>query len=183
MQAYGAQGYAGGSTGGHGWRGSSYERGMGGDYGRGYGYQRERGSGAGGAFGGRTADPYTQRTADGDFGGWRENIGEGDHRGRGPKGYQRSDERIQEDVNDRLADDSWLDASEIEVAVKNGEVTLSGSVPDREAKRRAEDIAEQVSGVKHVQVNLRVQTPGRSEPEAGARGGGMDAQGRTAASA
>jgi len=187
-QAYGAQGYAGGTTGGHGWRGSSYERGMGGDYGRGYGYQRERGASSGGGFGGQTADPYTQSVADGDFGGWRKNIGEGgEHRGRGPKGYQRSDERIREDVSDRLSDDSWLDASQIEVAVKDCEVTLSGTVPDREAKRRAEDLAEQVSGVKHVQVNLRVQPQGRNAPEAGARasggGDGIGAQGRTAGSA
>lgn len=36
-----------------------------------------------------------------------------------------------------------------------GEVTLAGSVEDRRAKRRAEDIADGVSGVKHVQNNLR----------------------------
>jgi hypothetical protein len=36
-------------------------------------------------------------------------------------------------------------------------VTLSGTVDNRDAKRRAEDIAERVSGVKHVQNNIRVQ--------------------------
>ena len=41
----------------------------------------------------------------------------GPHRGRGPKGYTRSDERIREDVNDRLSDDPFVDASEIEVMV------------------------------------------------------------------
>ena len=79
------------------------------------------------------------------------------HRGRGPKGYTRSDERIREDVNDRLTDDPYVDASEIEVSVSSCEVTLSGTVDSREAKRRAEDCAESVSGVKHVQNNLRVQ--------------------------
>jgi osmotically-inducible protein OsmY len=78
------------------------------------------------------------------------------HRGRGPKGYTRSDDRIREDVNDRLTDDHLLDASDIEAKVSNGEVTLSGHVESRQAKRRAEDIADRIAGVKHVQNNLRV---------------------------
>lgn len=81
-----------------------------------------------------------------------------DHRGRGPKNYARSDERICDDVNDRLTEDVWIDASEIEVTVTNGEVVLSGSVEDRRTKRRAEDCAEDVSGVKHVQNNLRYRS-------------------------
>jgi hypothetical protein len=91
---------------------------------------------------------------------WDERRAEtlGDHRGRGPKGYRRSDERVREDINDRLTDDRRLDASEIEVAVLEGEVTLSGTVFRREDKRRAEDIAEHVSGVTHVQNNLRLQS-------------------------
>lgn len=83
--------------------------------------------------------------------------GRGEHYGRGPKGYTRSDERIGEDVNDRLTDDSRLDASEIEVEVSDGEVTLTGTVTNREDKRYAEDVAEGVSGVKHIQNNLRVK--------------------------
>jgi hypothetical protein len=81
----------------------------------------------------------------------------GEHAGRGPKGYTRSDDRIREDVCDRLTDDPSVDASDIEVKVSNCEVTLSGTVDRREAKRRAEDCAEQVSGVRNVQNNLRVQ--------------------------
>jgi osmotically-inducible protein OsmY len=69
------------------------------------------------------------------------------HRGRGPKGYIRSDDRIREDVNDRLTDDPHVDASEIEVSALNCEVTLTGTVVSREPKRRAEDCAESVSGV------------------------------------
>ena len=64
------------------------------------------------------------------------------HRGRGPKGYARSDDRIREDVSDLLGDDWLVDATEIEVAVVNSEVTLSGTVDGREQRRRAEDIAE-----------------------------------------
>jgi len=36
---------------------------------------------------------------------------ERDHRGKGPRNYQRSDERIAEDVHQRLADDHDLDGS------------------------------------------------------------------------
>lgn len=94
--------------------------------------------------------------------GW--NIGRGSdtgaarpsYRGRGPKNYQRSDERIHEEVCERLAMDHDVDASEIEVAVQGGVVTLSGSVHERRAKRLAEDIADSVTGVNDVQNNLRV---------------------------
>nr|WP_083639243.1 BON domain-containing protein [Xaviernesmea oryzae] len=80
------------------------------------------------------------------------------HRGKGPKGYTRSDDRIRDDLNDRLADDGRLDASDIEATVASGEVTLSGTVTSRQDKRYAEDLAEAVSGVKHVQNNLRVKS-------------------------
>ncbi|WMT90607.1 BON domain-containing protein [Pelagibacterium sp. H642] len=77
--------------------------------------------------------------------------------GRGPKSYQRRDDRILEDVSDRLMEDPFLDASGIEVSVNAGEVRLDGSVDARADKRRAEDVAEMVSGVGNVQNNLRVQ--------------------------
>ena len=80
----------------------------------------------------------------------------GQHRGKGPKGYSRSDDRIKEDINDRLSDDVFIDASEIDVTVSKGEVTLTGSVSTRTEKRRAEDIAEEVSGVKNVENRLRL---------------------------
>jgi osmotically-inducible protein OsmY len=84
------------------------------------------------------------------------------HRGRGPKAWRRSDQRIAEDVNDRLTDDPDVDASDIEVRVESGEVTLSGTVDSRVARRRAEDLAEDVRGVGHVQNNLRVQPATRA---------------------
>ncbi|HZH53991.1 MAG TPA: CBS domain-containing protein [Microvirga sp.] len=83
-------------------------------------------------------------------------VRRGEHRGRGPRNYQRSDDRIREDVSERLMDDPLVDASEIEVTVQNREVTLNGTVRDRNERRRAEDLAESVSGVAHVQNNLRV---------------------------
>jgi osmotically-inducible protein OsmY len=84
----------------------------------------------------------------------------GGFRGKGPKGYQRSDERLTEEINDRLTYDDDVDASEISVAVAGGEATLSGTVNTRSEKRRAEDLADDVPGITHVQNNLRVkQTP------------------------
>jgi osmotically-inducible protein OsmY len=81
----------------------------------------------------------------------------GSNRGRGPKNYTRSDDRIREDINDRLTDDPRIDASEIEVTVSAREVTLDGTVDSRFEKRFAEDLAEAVSGVSHVQNNLRLR--------------------------
>lgn len=98
-------------------------------------------------------NPTLEHQAHGDF-------EHGPHRGKGPKNYVRSDDRIREDVSDRLSDDGHLDASAIEVTVVSGEVTLIGQVDDRHAKRRAEDCADDVSGVKHVQNNLRCNDRG-----------------------
>jgi len=80
--------------------------------------------------------------------------------GRGPKGYVRSDERIKEDVSDRLEQHGEIDASEIEVQVSHGEVTLEGTVEDRRTKRLAEDIIEICPGVKQVHNRIRVQGNG-----------------------
>lgn len=92
-----------------------------------------------------------------------------DHRGRGPSDYTRSDERIREDVNDRLTHDWRIDARNVRVTVSDGEVTLDGTVDSRTAKRRAEDLADEVTGVGHVQNNLRVQSTGASSEAAAGR--------------
>ena len=157
-RAYGAGGYAGmrgrgsdwgfGSTPDYGrwdWtRGADYGRG---DYGRGYGGGQERG------FWDRASDEVSSWFGDEEAERRRR---QDQHRGRGPKGYKRSDDRIREDISDRLTDDWRIDASDIEIKVSGAEVTLTGTVDSRDAKRRAEDIAESVSGVSHVQNNLRV---------------------------
>jgi osmotically-inducible protein OsmY len=79
------------------------------------------------------------------------------NRGRGPKNYTRSDERIREDINDRLTDYDYIDASDIDVNVQNSEVILTGIVDSRYEKRMAEDVAEKVSGVSNVENRLRVR--------------------------
>lgn len=83
--------------------------------------------------------------------------------GKGPKGWQRSDERIREDVSEALARHSELDPSDIEVEVDGGEVTLSGTVSDRRTKRMVEDVAETIFAVKDVHNHLRIRRQGEGE--------------------
>jgi osmotically-inducible protein OsmY len=77
-------------------------------------------------------------------------------RGRGPKNYRRSDDRIREDVCERLMMDHDIDATDIDVTVQEGTVILAGAVPDRRMKRLAEDVADSVTGVRDVQNQIRV---------------------------
>lgn len=78
--------------------------------------------------------------------------------GKGPKGFRRSDEKIREEVCEALYRDSSVDASEIEVSVKDAEVILSGTVSERRMRRLAEDCAESVFGVSDVRNEIRVQS-------------------------
>ena len=87
-----------------------------------------------------------------------------DFTGVGPRGYRRSDDRIAEDVCERFTRNPYLDASEVEVRVEEGEVTLEGEVENRTAKRLAEDIAEAASGVLDVHNRLRIRATG-PDPE------------------
>jgi BON domain len=82
---------------------------------------------------------------------------EQDFRGLGPRNVTRADDRIREDVCEALMDDEDLDASEIEVSVKEGEVTLVGKVASRLDKRLAEDLSANVSGVRDVNNQLRTE--------------------------
>ena len=116
-----------------------------------------------GAYGARNERGWLERTGD-EIASWfgdedAERRRRMDHRGRGPAGYTRSDDRICEDANDALTDDWGVDARDVTLTVANGEVTLDGTVPSREQKRRAEDVVDDLSGVKHVQNNLRVKEP------------------------
>lgn len=79
----------------------------------------------------------------------------GEH--RGPKGYRRSDERILEDVCEAMKEHPLLDCRDIEVAVEDGEVILSGTVSERRFKRLAEDVAADVPGVFDVINEIRIR--------------------------
>ncbi|MFO0574950.1 MAG: BON domain-containing protein [Polyangia bacterium] len=85
--------------------------------------------------------------------------------GKGPKGYVRSDERIREDVCERLSE-GHLDASDIDVQVKDGEVTLVGQVSDRRTKRLVEELLDPIKGIKDVENKLKVRmATGRSDAD------------------
>ncbi|WP_205700685.1 BON domain-containing protein [Croceicoccus sediminis] len=137
--------YAYGST--MGYPGAAAGSGYGRDY-REHGYGNDRG------FFEKAGDEIASWFGDDDAARRREM----DHRGVGPQGYSRSDERILEDVCDHLTEDRYVDASDITVTVKDREVTLDGTVQNKGAKRRAEDRADYVTGVNHVQNNLRVSS-------------------------
>jgi hypothetical protein len=78
--------------------------------------------------------------------------------GRGPKSYRRPDARIQDDLSERLAL-SNLRTDEVEVAVADGVVTLSGRVESRWDKRAIEELAEDTFGVTEVANRLRIDSP------------------------
>ncbi len=89
----------------------------------------------------------------------------GPHTGKGPQNYRRSDEKIHEDVCERLALHGRLDATDISVEVLNGEVMLSGTVDGRWAKREAASVAESVRGVVDVHNHLRIKDTRRIGPD------------------
>jgi osmotically-inducible protein OsmY len=84
-------------------------------------------------------------------------VDESGHRGKGPKNYHRSDPRIFEDVSEALTDNDAVDASDVDVTVKDGEVLLDGAVETQRMKEIAEELVSAVSGVKSVRNMLRTQ--------------------------
>lgn len=178
-----------GNDGRYGYRGPSASQsqwtggmgGFGGSYGRGAGRYSDVDRGYR-AFD-RYDRPWTGDRGSHASGRWNREYGsstdtnEPSYAGRGPKDYQRSDERIREEISDRLTDDHRVDASDVVVEVRSCEVTLSGTVNDREQKRRAEDLAESVSGVREVTNQLRV-----AKSDDRANGRGYQASGRTSTS-
>jgi osmotically-inducible protein OsmY len=78
------------------------------------------------------------------------------HRGRGPKGYRPSDERLTEIICERLTEDRFIDASEVTVRVDQGEVILEGRVAVRQQKFAIEDAIADVAGVTDIHNRLTV---------------------------
>ena len=119
----------------------------------------------------RTTEPYTggqfarshyglggQSTRDWPTGSGFHQTNQGSYRGLGPKGYQRSDERIREDVCEALYRNPHVDARDIEVSVIDGVVVLTGIVEDRLEKREAEICSEEVLGVRDIQNDLELRS-------------------------
>jgi BON domain len=85
----------------------------------------------------------------------------GQFRGTRPRGYERSDERLRELICERLTD-ADIDATDIEVKVAQGTVTLEGSVRARWMKHQAEDLIDDLGGVKDIHNQLRVTARGEA---------------------
>jgi hypothetical protein len=164
-QGYGGrQGYGGGQDFGGGGMGGAQRRGS--EFGRSGG---DYGAGGGGAYG--SGMPGEHAGQNYERGGWSgsgpggQQYGLGaDHRGRGPKGYTRSDDRLREDICERLTDDPHIDASDIQVEVDKGVVSLSGNVGDRWMKYHVEDVVDRCAGVKDIrnQLGTHRSSSGRS---------------------
>jgi osmotically-inducible protein OsmY len=171
--SFGEDNYRGGEhSGGGSFRGREQ------DYGQNYG-EEYRGSDSGwtGSEGWQSTSPWQRSQRRGPEMGRYENMSgrpgyegsqdtmrrnEGQYVGRGPRGYKRSDDRIEEDINERLTQHGTIDATDIEVSVQNAEVTLRGTVDSRQAKRLAEDIADAVSGVKEVVNQIKIKQQGQA---------------------
>lgn len=69
----------------------------------------------------------------------------------------KTDAEIQKDVIEELSWEATLNATEIGVSVKNGIVTLSGTVNSFAKKRAAEEAAKRVQGVKAVAEDIEVR--------------------------
>lgn len=159
---YGAPGRSG--RGGTGSFGDDFRvggRGIGSDYGGEYG----------GGYGGRSyEDRQSQQFGQGNRG--QPDMGQGQDWRLGqrsqridPKGYTRSDDRVREDVCETLSR-SGLDVREVSVQVKDGHVTLEGTVNDRRVKHDIENCVDDCGGVKDIDNRIRV-----SRNEAGTSGG------------
>jgi osmotically-inducible protein OsmY len=157
----------------------------GGEWERGYQGRREEGRGSSTGFYGQRMDRASERNYGVGYSGYGEEQHRGDDDrglleragdwlqrklGKAPKGYQRSDERIREDVCDLIMRRGDLDASDVTVLVASGEVTLTGTVRDRHTKRRLEDLTEDVLGVNDVHNQIKVRREGEPTTSASTLG-------------
>ena len=138
-----------------------YREGFGGEaYGGGMAsgdYDRSQG-GRGETFGADDRS-WFDRCADDEFHGRRH------HRGRGPKDWSRDDQRIYEEVCERLLHDRLIDARGMEVEVDDGVVTLKGEARAAADPLLAERLVRETPGVKDVQLELAVHPRPHEEPK------------------
>lgn len=87
----------------------------------------------------------------------------------GPRGYTRTDERIRDEICERLTFTSGIDVREVSIDVDKGKVTLGGTVQTRGQKYDIEDLADNTFGVTEVENNIRVQ---RQDVDAAVTGAG-----------
>lgn len=125
----------------------------------GSGYYGDGGSGYGGGFDQRSRTRYPG-SLDHDPMEWRGESREGRREPpryrTGPKGYTRSDDRLREDISERLMMADSVDSSDVTVSVKDAKVTLEGRVPDRRMKHAIEDLVDNCPGVQDIDNRIRV---------------------------
>jgi hypothetical protein len=112
-------------------------------------------------------------------GDWFGTPDEQHERRTGPRGYQRSDERIRDQICERLSYARGVDVSDVSVDVSEGVVSLTGTVRDRGQKYYIEDMADGTYGVKEVNNDIRVR---RDSESASASSGSGRSQGGTGGS-
>jgi len=107
------------------------------------------------------------------YAGYGQDFGPPSSYGRerqGVKGYTRSDERIRDDVCERLYNEGQIEVRDVSVEVREGKVLLEGTVPDRRMKHQIEDIVDQCIGVREVENHIRVSR-GQGETESAGSSG------------
>jgi osmotically-inducible protein OsmY len=67
-----------------------------------------------------------------------------------------SDDRIYDQVRQKLANDPDVKGGGFDVTVKDGEVTLKGTVNDKNAREKAEKLTKKVKGVTKVDNQLKI---------------------------
>jgi len=122
---------------------------------------RGQGFGGGGwggteGYGGQGGYGVSQGYGQGGYGQSQGAYGQTQTGRRGPKGWQRSDDRIKDDISERLYNSTHIDSSEVTVEVSSGKVTLEGSVRDRNTKHEIENLIDQCPGVKDIENRIRV---------------------------
>lgn len=80
-----------------------------------------------------------------------------------PEADVRSDELLKEIICEQLADDPRIDAGDVSVEVERSEVTLHGTVRDREQRNAIEDLIADVVGVNQIHNHLSVADGDESE--------------------
>ena len=109
-----------------------------------------------------------------DLGTHQRDVAPRSFRGLGPQSYKRPDERIRDDVYERLTDSHMIDARYILVEVNQGNVTLTGTVGERRMRYAAEDVVAGVLGVANINNQLKVQRESPQSPSTGTPSGSMD---------
>ena len=71
---------------------------------------------------------------------------------------QVTDDTISDAVRVKLASDQVVGVLPLQVTVKDGVVTLAGSVEAKSMKSRAESVTKKVKGVKQVVNNIEIKT-------------------------